>query len=216
MTIAPFYSGKKDIQPLKIIVPLLPHIANQSDFEVLRLHPNVDFQLIQLGDYIPRADLMILPDSENVRKDLQSLKDFQWERALTRQLRYGGKLLGIGAGFQMLGNAIHDPGGIAEVAGSDDAFGWLLMETRLAVKQQPKQVSGKLSFVDASITGYETYMGMSGGDAFSRPALWIDDNGTKRAEGAISMDNQVAGTTVSGLLNHAEACAALLKWAGGF
>ena len=207
MTIAPIDSGIKDIQPLKVIVPLLPHIANQADFEVLRLHPNVDFQLIQLGDYIPRADLMILPDSENVRKDLQHLKDFKWERALTRQLRYGGKILG---------NAIHDPDGIAEVAGSDDAFGWLLMETRLAVKQQPKQVSGKLSFVDANITGYETDMGVSVGDAFSRPALWIDDNGTKRAEGAISMDNQVAGTTVSGLLNHAEACAALLKWAGGF
>lgn len=216
MTITPFDAGKEDMQQLKVIVPLLSHIANQSDFEVLRLHPNVDFQLIQLGDYIPKADLMILPDSENVRADLQHLKDFQWERALTRQLRYGGKLLGIGGGFQMLGNAIHDPDGVGGLAGSEDAFGWLLMETKLEVRKQPKQINGKLSFVDASINGYETYMGMSVGDAFARPALWIDDQGTKRAEGAISMDNQVAGTAVSGLFNHAEACAALLKWAGGF
>lgn len=214
MTTALFDAANRDVSQI-IIAPLLPQIANQADFDVLRFHPNVDFKLIQLGDYIPKADLMILPDSENVREDLQCLKDFQWERALTRQLRCGGKLLGIGAGFQMLGNAIHDPDGIAGVAGSDDAFGWLLMETRLAVKQQPKQVSGKLSFVDASINGYETDMGMSVGDAFARPVLWIDDKGTKRAEGAISMDNQVAGTTVSGLFNHAEACAALLKWAGG-
>jgi adenosylcobyric acid synthase len=206
-------AGKEAVQRLKVIVPLLPNIENKTDFDELRLQPNVDFQLIQLGDYIPIADLLILPDSKNVRADLQHLKDFQWERALTRQLRYGGKLLGIGGGFQMLGNAIHDPDGVEGPAGSDDAFGWLLMETRLVVKQKPKQVSGKLSFADASIIGYEAYTSVSIGDAFARPALWIEDKGTKRAEGAISMDNQVAGTTVSGLFNHAEACGALLKWA---
>ncbi len=213
MTIASIEAAKA-VSQIKVIMPLLPHIANQSDFEMLRLHPNVDFQLIQLGDYIPKAHLMILPDSHHVRLDLQYLKDFQWERALTRQLRDGGKLLGIGGGFQMLGNAIHDPDGIAGMAGSDDAFGWLLLETRLAVKQQPKQVSGKLSFADASFTAYEIYMGESVGEAFARPALWIDDQGTARGEGAISIDNQVAGTTVSGLFNHPEACSALLKWAG--
>lgn len=58
-------------------------------------------------------------------------------------------------------------------------------------------------------------MSVSIGDAFARPALWIADKGAARAEGAISMDNQVVGTMVSGLFNHAESCAALLKWAGG-
>ncbi len=211
---SPIETGKKDIQLLKVIVPLLPHITNQSDFDVLNLHPKVDFQFIQLGDYIPKADLMILPDSKNVRKDLQHLKDFQWERALTRQLRHGGKLLGIGAGFQMLGNAIHDPDGLEALAGSDDAFGWLLMETRLEARKQPKNIRGKLSFIDASFTGYEAYKGVSIGNAFSRPALWLDDKDAARAEGAISIDNQVVGTFVSGLFDHTEACGALLKWAG--
>jgi|GEM_PF-3066757 len=205
---------KKEIPLLKVMVPLLPSIKNQADFEGLSLYPNVDFQFIQLGDYIPIADLIILPDSKNARADLQYLKDFQWERALTRHLRAGGKLLGIGGGFQMLGNAIYDPDGIEGLAGSDDAFGWLLMETRLAAPKQQKQVSGQLSFVEAGFTGYESDTGDSVGDAFTRPALWIEDKGTARPEGAVSMDNQVVGTFVSGLLDHAEACGALLKWAG--
>lgn len=199
---------------LKVIVPVLPHISNHTDFDALRLHPDVDFQFIKMGDYIPRADLMILPGSKNVRADMQHLKDFQWERALTRHLRYGGKLLGICGGFQMLGNAIHDANGVEGPAGTCQAFGWLLMETLLEKEKQLKQVSGKLSFAEATMTGYEIHMGVSTGDALKQPALWIDEEETARAEGAISPDNQIAGTYVHGLFEHQESCAAWLQWAG--
>ncbi len=198
---------------ITVIVPLLPHIANHTEFDVLRSHPNVDFQLLQLGDYIPKADLLILPDSNHTRVDLQHLKDFHWDRALTRHLRYGGKLIGICAGFQMLGNAIHDPDGIDGIAGTSDAFGWLLMETKLAEPHEPKSVTGKLSFAEVTITGDEVHKGISIGDAFTRPALWIDD-GKARAEGAISADNQVAGACLHGLFNRTDVCDAWLKWAG--
>jgi len=200
---------------LKVIVPVLPHISNHTDFDALRLHPDVDFQFIKLGDYIPKADLMILPGSKNVRADMQHLKDYEWERAFTRHLRYGGKLLGVCGGFQMLGNAIHDPNGVEGPAGTCQAFGWLLMETLLEKEKQLKQVSGKLSFAEASMTGYEIHMGVSTGEAMKQPALWIeDDDGTTRAEGAISLDKQIAGTYMHGLFDHSEACAAWLQWAG--
>lgn len=199
---------------LKVIVPVLPHISNHTDFDALRLHPDVDFLFIKMGDYIPRADLMILPGSKNVRADMQHLKDFQWERALTRHLRYGGKLLGICGGFQMLGNAIHDTNGVEGTAGTCQAFGWLLMETLLEKEKQLKQVSGKLNFAEATMTGYEIHMGVSTGDALKQPALWIDEEGTTRAEGAISPDKQIAGTYVHGLFEHQESCAAWLQWAG--
>ena len=45
-------------------------------------------------------------------------------------------------------------------------------------------------------------------------ALWIDEDGKPRAEGAISTDNQVAGTYIHGVFDHTEACTAWLKWAG--
>jgi adenosylcobyric acid synthase len=195
---------------LKIIVPVLPHISNHTDFDALRLHPQVDFQFVKMGEAIPPADLIILPGSKNVRGDLEYLRTNQWEQALTKHLRYGGKVLGICGGFQMLGKQIHDPHAIEGDAGTSAGFAWLEMETTLMQEKHLAQVSGTFAFSDATVTGYEIHMGVSTGTALSKPALII--NG--KPEGAISPDNQIAGTYLHGLFDHAEASAAWLKWAG--
>ncbi len=200
-------------QQLKIIVPVLPHIANHTDFDALRLHPNVDFHYIKLGDAIPSADLIILPGSKNTCHDIQYLKEYGWEDAIAKHLRYSGKVLGICGGFQMLGQAIHDPHHL-ESGISQDGFAWLEMETILEKTKQLKQVMGQLNFTDTSFSGYEIHMGVSTGPALENPALQINtDNGT-RAEGALSTDHQVAGTYVHGLFDNPSACAAWLTWAG--
>jgi adenosylcobyric acid synthase len=195
---------------LKVIVPVLPHLSNHTDFDALRLHPDVDFQYIKLGEHIPAADLIILPGCKNVRSDMQYLKDYGWQQALTHHLRYGGKVMGICGGFQMLGKAIHDPYALEGEAGTSEGLSWLEMETTLEKQKQLKQVSAKLTFAQAAVTGYEIHMGVTTGKALERPALTI--NG--RAEGAISFDNQIAGTYVHGLFDHTASCAAWLQWAG--
>lgn len=198
---------------LKVVVPVLPHIANHTDFDALRLHPNVDFQYVKLGDAIPPADLIILPGSKNTIHDLLYLKDFGWEQALTHHLRYGGKLMGICGGFQMLGNRIEDPLGI-ESGQSTNGFGWLDMHTTLAPEKQLTQVNGLLSFSKDIVTGYEIHMGESEGAALNHPALLITEGEQLRKEGALSEDNQIAGTYVHGLFDHPASCAAWLTWAG--
>lgn len=202
-----------DAHMLSIIVPLLPHIANHTDFDALRLHPNVNFQYIKLGERIPDADLIILPGSKNTCNDIQALKDYGWEQALNRHLRYGGKVLGICGGFQMLGNVIKDPDGV-ESGVSKEGFGWLDMDTTLAPSKQLKQVSGQLALNNETITGYEIHMGISTGPALNQPALILNDTPSRRTEGAISPDNQIAGTYVHGLFDHTTSCSAWLKWAG--
>jgi adenosylcobyric acid synthase len=195
---------------LKVIVPILPHISNHTDFDALRLHPQVDFQFVKINQTIPAADLIILPGSKNVRGDLDHLRANGWEQAITKHLRYGGKVLGICGGFQMLGAHMHDPNAIEGTAGSSSGLGWLEMETTLTPEKQLAQVSGKLSFADANVTGYEIHMGVSTGAALNHPALIL--NG--QPEGAVSPDNQIAGTYLHGLFDHAESCAAWLVWAG--
>lgn len=195
---------------LKVIVPVLPHISNHTDFDALRLHPNVDFKFVKLDEIIPSAELIILPGSKNVRSDLQYLKDFGWEQALTKHLRYGGKVLGICGGFQMLGQVLLDPYGIEGEAGASRGFGWLEMQTTLEKEKQLKQATGTLSFAEATVKGYEIHMGVSEGTALASPALWIEG----KPEGAISADQQVAGTYIHGLFDHSESCAAWLAWAG--
>jgi adenosylcobyric acid synthase len=195
---------------LKVIVPVLPHISNHTDFDALRLHPNVDFQFVKLGEIIPAADLIILPGSKNVRSDIEHLRAFGWEQVLTKHLRYGGKVLGICGGFQMLGEVIHDPNALEGAAGSTVGFAWLEMQTTLAQHKQLKQVEGYLTFAEAAVVGYEIHMGVSEGKALKQPCTLI--NG--QPEGAVSADNQIAGTYMHGLFDHQAACAAWLKWAG--
>jgi len=195
---------------LKVIVPTLPHIANHTDFDALRLHPQVDLQFVALGAAIPAADLIILPGSKNVRADLAALKAHGWELALQRHLRYGGKLLGICGGLQMLGQHIHDPHALEGAAGSSAGLGWLALETTLAAEKRLAQVTGRLAFADAKVSGYEIHLGVSSGAALSRPALLIDG----KAEGAMSVDGQIAATYVHGLFDEPESSAAWLNWAG--
>ncbi len=203
------------VSRLLVVVPVLPHISNHTDFDALRLHPQVDFHFIKMNETIPQADLIILPGSKNVRSDLEYLRAHGWERVLTQHLRYGGKVLGICGGFQMLGRVIHDPNAIEGEAGSSAGFAWLEMETKLELTKQLKQVSGHLSFADAQVLGYEIHMGISQGVALQQPALFLNNESQlKQPEGAISQDNQIAGTYVHGLFDHQASCAAWLEWAG--
>jgi adenosylcobyric acid synthase len=195
---------------LKVVVPVLPHISNHTDFDALRLHPEVDFQFVGISDAVPPADLIILPGSKNVRGDLEQLRAHGWEQALAKHLRYGGKVLGICGGFQMLGATIHDPHELEGAAGSSAGLGWLEMETTLQQEKHLAQVHGQLAFAEAQVTGYEIHMGISAGAALDNPALYLDG----KPEGAISPDNQIAGTYLHGLFDHAESTAAWLAWAG--
>ena len=196
---------------LRVVVPVLPRISNHTDFDPLRLHPQVALSFIRPGEAIPAADLIILPGSKSVRADLARLREGGWEQAITRHLRYGGKVIGICGGLQMLGQQLHDPLGLEGPAGSSPGLGWLDLSTTLAAEKQLRNVSGRLALNDEPVWGYEIHAGVSEGPALSQPALWLDEG---RPDGAKSDDGQVMGTYVHGLFESPVACAALLRWAG--
>ncbi|WP_428385984.1 cobyric acid synthase [Nevskia ramosa] len=207
-------AGNAQSQPgaaLSIVVPVLPRISNHTDFEPLRALPQVNLHFVGPGEMPPPADLVILPGSKSVRADLAHLRAQGWEAYLARHLRYGGKLIGICGGFQMLGTRIDDPLGLEGAAGASAGFGWLDFETRLAATKQLRNVSGSL-LLDGGvpIAGYEIHAGVSSGPALSFPSAMLDAG----SDGAISADNQILGSYVHGLFDRPEACTALLRWAG--
>ena len=195
---------------LRVIAPVLPRISNHTDFDALRLHPQVEFRFIGANEAIPPADLIILPGSKSVGADLAYLRAQGWEAALQTHLRYGGKVLGICGGFQMLGEAIHDPLGLEGAPGSAAGLGWLALETTLEPKKRLARVRGRLAFDEAAVQGYEIHMGVSRGAALQHPAVQLESG----PEGALSQDGRIAGTYLHGLFDHPEACAAWLRWAG--
>ncbi|OOV96367.1 cobyric acid synthase [Pseudomonas sp. MF4836] len=196
---------------LKVVVPVLPRISNHTDFDPLRLHPQVDLQFVGPGQAIPAADLIILPGSKSVRSDLAYLRANGWEAAIARHLRYGGKLLGICGGLQMLGEQVHDPLGLEGPSGSSPGLGLLAFATELEAHKQLRNVRGRLTLENAAVSGYEIHAGVTTGPALERAAVLLDDG---RSDGACSADGQILGSYLHGLFEAPAACTALLRWAG--
>ncbi|MFG0918260.1 cobyric acid synthase [Pseudomonas fulva] len=203
--------GEKQQRVLKVIVPVLPRISNHTDFDPLRLHPQVDLRFIGPGQPVPPADLIILPGSKSVRGDLAQLRARGWDKAIERHLRYGGKVIGICGGLQMLGREVHDPLGLEGAAGSSPGLGLLDYATVLEADKQLRNVAGTLHLDASPVTGYEIHAGVTTGPALAQPAIRLADG---RCEGAISTDGQVLATYLHGLFEGSASCAALLRWAG--
>ena len=195
---------------LRVVVPRIPKISNHTDFEPLAAHPQVALRYV--GEQAPPpADLVILPGSKAVRADLAWLRAHGWSEYLARHLRYGGHVLGICGGLQMLGLSIADPNGLEGAAGESAGFGWLDSRTIIRSEKRLRNVTGRLTFAEAAVRGYEIHMGRSEGAALERPAVRLDD-GT--LDGAMSPDGQVLGTYLHGIFESPDGCAALLRWAG--
>ena len=206
----PESTNDSETKRFKIIIPLLPHISNHTDFEPLRLHPELDVEYIKHLEAIPPSDLIILPGSKNVGFDLEWLKSQGWSEAINKHLRYGGKLIGICGGFQMLGKTIDDPLGIEGDKKSHQGLGLLDINTTLEAEKQLTNVTGKLSFTDIDIKGYEIHAGKTSGEALTKPAVFI----AGKPDGVISADNQILATYLHGFFDSSEACNAILDWAG--
>ncbi len=196
----------------RVIVPHLPHISNHTDFEPLRLHPEIDFEYISHLQEIPAADLIILPGTKNVGFDLEWLKAQGWQEAINRHLRYAGKVIGICGGLQMLGTAIHDPLGIEAAPQSYTGLGLLEFETRLQKNKKLANQTGKLLLTEkqVKIRGYEIHAGITTGKALQNPAILIN----QKPDGAISEDGQIFACYLHGLFDSAAALQELLEWAG--
>lgn len=198
-----------DSLPLKVVVPVYPRTSNHTDFDALRQHPNVDLIMVKPGAALPAADLIILPGSKNVQADLQSLREYVWHKAIAKHLRYGGKVLGICGGLQMLGQSIADPHCVESNQASSIGLAYLPIKTRLEARKQLSQTKGQLSW-GASVQGYEIHCGTS--RRVSGLPFALLESGQE--DGAISQDGNVAGTYLHGLFDTPESANAILQWAG--
>jgi adenosylcobyric acid synthase len=197
---------------LKVVAPAYPRVSNHNDLDPLRLHPEVDFRWVGPGETPPAADLIVLPGSKAVRADIDWLRQQGWEAAIKKHLRYGGKVIGLCGGYQMLGEWLHDPQGLEGRPGSSPGLGVLAVETTLEAEKQLRNVSGHLALPGSpAMTGYEIHLGMTRGAALQQGAVQLADG---RSDGAISADNQVFATYCHGLFDHPQALTALLAWAG--
>jgi adenosylcobyric acid synthase len=209
--------NKVEQAKINIVVPLLPHISNHTDFDTLRLNPEINLRYVKMGERINNCDLVILPGSKNVIFDLQFLKDQDWQSDIERHLRYGGKVFGICGGYQMLGQTINDPEGIESTIETITGLGLLELTTELTAEKKLAQVSATMTLGSKScqVKGYEIHCGVSTMTAIDNKTpvpLLLNKSDNQTSDGCVSNDNQIAGTYLHGIFDEGAATQLLVDW----
>jgi adenosylcobyric acid synthase len=215
---------------IRIIVLKLPRIANFDDFDPLRAEADVQLDFIAPGTAIPGdADLVIIPGSKATIADLAALRATGWDIDLAAHRRRGGRILGICAGYQMLGRSVADPGGVEGPPETVPGLGLLDVATVMASEKTLRPVAG--AALGMQVKGYEMHMGATTGADCARPMAVLDHEdgadtpptppspsrgegeekesppplrgrarvGGTRHDGGISGDGLVMGCTIHGL-----------------
>lgn len=182
---------------LKIVVPVLPGIANFDDLDPLKLEPGVELVFIGPGTPLPGdAALVILAGSKTTLCDLAQLREEGWDIDIIAHRRRGGHVLGLCGGYQMLGTVVRDPLGLEGPAGAAPGLGLLDIETELTPDKTVREVAVEHPGSGTIGRAYEIHLGTSDGPDRARAPFRIEG----RPEGARSADGRVVGTYLHGVL----------------
>jgi len=187
---------------LNVAVPQLSRVANFDDLDPLAAEPGVSVRWVRPGQPIPReTDVVVLPGSKATRADLEVLRREGWDIDILAHVRQGGRVVGLCAGFQMLGRVVRDPHGIEGPPGETPGLGLLDIETEIGGEKRLVEIDLLERTSGCRLTGYEMHMGRTSGPGLERPWLRLADrNGDAfRAEGAVSKDGRVTGAYLHGL-----------------
>ncbi len=185
-------AGTDGRRPIRIAVPRLSRIANFDDFDPLIAEPDVTLTFVQPGHPLPGdADLVILPGSKATLGDLAFLRAQGWDIDLLAHHRRGGEILGICAGYQILGTWVADPKGIEGSPGAAPGLGLLDVETVMGGEKTLTEVAEPDRLWGTPVRGYEMHMGRTVGPDTARAWL-LDGSGA-------SADGRVRGAYVHGL-----------------
>ncbi len=179
-------------RPVRVAVVLLPHLANPSDFDPFLVEPDVSLSWVTRGDQFEAADLVILPGSRATVSDLAWLRQRGLDRAIAEVARLeSARVIGICAGYQMLGTEIDDP--IESGAGLVPGLGLLQSTARFVEPKIVRRSTGNAG--GRPIAGYQI--------RFGRPAPsqspWLELDG--EPEGAVSASGVVLGTSLHGIFD---------------
>ena len=190
-----FDHSSAQVEGVEIALIDLPHISNFTDFDPLRLEPDVALRVVRDPDELSGADAVILPGTKNVMADLESLRQHGFAERL-RSLD-GAVLVGVCGGFQMLGQQIHDPHGVESASSSIDGLSMLPITTTLAQEKTLLRAAGTHVVSGLPVHGYEIHHGVTDLEG-AREMIRRSDG---QCLGASSPDGTVWGTYLHGVFD---------------
>lgn len=151
---------------LDIAVVDLPHISNFTDLDALAAEADVRLRVVRRADELGRPDALILPGSKNTLADLAGLRAGGLAGAILAlaeenagRAMWSTEIVGICAGFQMLGHTLLDPLGLESDRREEPGLGLLPLVTELLPEKTLVQARGRHLPSGLALTGYEIHHG---------------------------------------------------------
>jgi adenosylcobyric acid synthase len=165
----PFNLGFEDSQSLKnyaqnskdsiirVGVISYPYMSNYNDFEPLIADSNINLEFIESSISLDKFDMIILPGSKLVIKDLQWLKS---NGLFDRIKEYQKTILGLCGGYEMMFKTLDDKYALENSeACIEEGFGFIDDEIIFEKEKVLKKASYKI--FDCEIEGFEIHHGVS-------------------------------------------------------
>jgi cobyric acid synthase CobQ/L-threonine-O-3-phosphate decarboxylase len=186
---------------VEIAIIDLPHISNFTDFDALRIEPDVHLRRVNSVADLGHPDAVILPGSKNVPGDLCFLRECGLADALIALARSGRcETVGICGGFQMLGTRVEDPHNLESSGETHAALSLLPLVTTLEPDKTLRRVVGRHIESGLDIAGYEIHHGQTTGSGVA-PLI---RNDTGEFGGGRSADGRIWGTYLHGIFDRDE------------
>ncbi len=202
---------------LEIAVVRLPHLANFDEFAALAAEPGVHLRWVTTPHELRAPDLVILPGSKVTIRDLLWLHEGGIAERVRWLATHGTPVLGICAGYQMLGNSVGDPDRVESEHTHAAGLQLLPIETELGGAKRLTRVHGRghesvpgiwSALSGLSVEGYEIHVGRT--STLSRGLRPLFDLGAGH-DGCVSDDGIVAGTYLHGILEQPDVRLAVLQ-----
>jgi cobyric acid synthase len=178
-----------------IAVVDLPHISNFTDFDALRIEPDVSVRIVRAAAELGEPDAVILPGSKNVLADLAHLRATGIASAIAALQR--AEIIGVCGGYQMLGRRIEDPHGIESRDGAATGLGLLSLTTVMAPEKTLVRTTARHLGAGLKLCGYEIHHGRSATEQLA-PLVQRDDGETI---GVGTSDGRIWGSYLHGIFD---------------
>lgn len=165
----PFNLGFEDSQSLKnyaqnsknafikVAVISYPYMSNYNDFEPLIADECIDLEFIETNISLDKFDMIILPGSKLVIKDLRWLKE---TGLFDRIKNYDKKILGLCGGYEMLFENLHDKYALENDKETKEE-GFAFIDDDILFQKEKTLKKSSYELFDCSIEGFEIHHGQS-------------------------------------------------------
>ena len=196
-----------------VAVMRLPHIANFDDFDPLRHEPGVRLRYVTGAGEFGDPDLVVVPGSKTTVDDLEWLRERGLAERIVGAREAGTPVVGICAGFQMLGRELRDPDGVESRRPLTEGLGLLPTSATFLREKVTHQATGRVAEARGLLAGcegaeldaYEIHMGVCPEEA---PGPFRIESRSGRPvdtpDGALDDEGLTLGTYLHGLFHNRE------------